>query len=245
MTLKITPFFNESHLLPFHLKYYDWVEVDIYFDFGSTDSSAAIIREHQKKTGRDIRIINCDTKEYREDVLMLIRNHYYKYGANTGFDYTIIADVDEFIYSKNLTAKLAEKRFDAYYCKCLDIISEEEIDDRPIIEQVKLGQFNDKYSKISIFDPKIDIRYDWGCHGANPVWLNGNGAINICEEDFYILHLRFFGKKFFLNNNKSKHARIKDYGRTHNVGDHYLNEEQELHSFFNTQLQNSHNILFK
>jgi glycosyltransferase involved in cell wall biosynthesis len=219
MILKITPVFNEASLLPFHLRYYDWVTTQIFFDFGSTDNSNDIIKKYAKQTKKDIRFIKCHTEEHREDLLMLIRNHYYKQFQE--YNWIVIADVDEFVYAPNLTDTIKKSNADVFLCSGYNMFSENQMidSDKCIVKQSKLGVQTDFHTKMSIFKPDVDIRYSWGCHEAYPEVKGRDIVIN--KKDFYLLHYRFFTLDIFRLSNKMKHRRNKIFSHTTKYGHHY------------------------
>ena len=234
--LVITPVFNEEKLLPLHYNYYNHLtglhneSKMVYIDFGSTDNSVDLLESYSKEN-ENVEYLICDTKEHREDVLMLFRNHYHKSShyqnvrGRSGFKWVFTVDVDEFVYNKNLDQILDDpmvhNKSTIFRCIGYDL----HFDNIP--EKFNFSNLTSKYNiegrrhkhldKFLVFDPNyVDIRHDTGCHDANPL-----GYVKYGDTKLYNLQLKFLGKEYFIHVNKQKSSRTKKHAIETNSGYHY------------------------
>lgn len=94
-------FKNESHILDEWIKHYLNMGVDkiLLIDNGSTDDYINIIKKYNKNV-----ILNKDNKKWAQNELY--EKYYLKYCKLS--DWVLVADLDEFIYSKNGYAKITD-----------------------------------------------------------------------------------------------------------------------------------------
>jgi len=237
--LIITPVFNEEKLLPIHFNYYNnLISLNkesklVYIDFGSNDNSVNLLESYSNEN-KNVEYLICDTKEHREDVLMLFRNHFYKkYETLKGqsiFNWVFTVDVDEFIYNKNLDKILDNTSSTVFKCTGYDL----HFDNIPglfnfsdLTSKYNLeGRRHKHLDKFLVFDPNyVDIRHDTGCHDANPC-----GFIKYDYTSLYNLQLKFLGKEYFIHINEQKNSRSKKHSIETNFGFHYNSYLEDMNN---------------
>jgi hypothetical protein len=220
------PYFNEEKLLPFFLHYYtDLIKKIgtgriVLFDFGSYDRSKEIIENYKTFPGITIENIQMHTSQHREDLLMCVRNGYWKV-FNDRFDYVFVVDIDEIIYHKDLCNLLKNKKYDIFRSIGYDIslpIIPESIYTIDNIKSICTSLWqNDALNKVSIFNPKIDVNYYWGCHSES--FNEGN----LSDKEITLYQFRYLGYEYFkfINTEKFKRKNLNDGFGNHY--EHYIN----------------------
>jgi hypothetical protein len=157
-----SPCWNEETILPFYLSHYaKFARTINLFDNQSSDRSPEIIAEFQRQH-RDVKIkfgaLDTDG-QLRDDIQIRLKNETWKECRGKGVDWVVVCDMDEFIYHRNISAKLRDLRrqhYTAILCTGYDMIAP----DFPKANQpadltalVRRGRFTKRYSKCAIFDP--------------------------------------------------------------------------------------------
>lgn len=195
---------NEEILLPFFIRHYAPIVDEIHmFDNGSTDRSLEIA-----KTCSKIKVIPFDTGGViRDDVYLKIKNEHYK---KLDADWYIVADMDEFLYHKDL-----RKRLEEYTAQGITmpktygynmIGTDVPIDDgvTPLTQLLNMGVITDttyvvgpdfmgSYSKRAMFHKSITgVNYMPGCHECFPT---GNVRISATAE-ILMLHYKWLSRDY-------------------------------------------------
>ena len=212
--------FNEAAILPFFLDYYSnfvGVEKFFIFDGGSSDGSLDILHQY------NVEIISEKHEQLNDLTLMNFRNNYYKNYRND-CDWTIVCDLDEFLWHPNLKQRLrlmsAEgvtiPRIEGYSMISLDLPDYEKGLYLP--NQVRKG-IPDPHScnKNIIFKPQLDINYAIGCHQCEPT---GNVVFST-EYEFKNLHYQNLSFLHTIRKSESQYNRLSDWNRNVKAGVHY------------------------
>jgi glycosyltransferase involved in cell wall biosynthesis len=212
---------NEEDMLPFFLQYYSSVaDLIVIYDGGSTDNSKEIIKGCPKAL-----LIEQNNEQMDERVLTGIRNEAYKY-ERTLWDWQIIVDIDEFIYHKNLRAKLDEysnmpirvtlPKIIGYDMYSLEFPKFDP--NKMIVDIIRTGKRNDQWqSKRLVFDPaRVNINYEFGCHRCHP---NG-GVVESENADIMLLHYNYIGYDHFIKRHKYNAARMSEFNKQNNLAYH-------------------------
>ena len=255
--LIISPVYNEERLLPFHFHYYNYL-IDlqrnkesnlIYIDFGSDDFSVELIQSFIAQNP-NVSLIHCDTKEHREDVLMLFRNHYYKQFSSpadeSNYDWVFTVDIDEFLFNRRLIEILDLKKDSDTtifkmkgYDVVMDSVPETKFTCEDILDNYTLEGIRDtSLDKNLIFNPsKVDIQHDFGCHTAQPRGFRSlfykSGDVFWDDTVVYNLSFRYLGMEYFRYINTEKSKRTKEYAKKTHYGFHYENHLEDMDSRYN------------
>jgi FkbM family methyltransferase len=210
-------------MIPFFLRHYLPIADKIMvYDGGSTDKSLELLREHKK-----VEIIPLPSEKLDDLQLMHLRNEAWK-PYREDYDWVIVCDMDELLWHKDLKKKLEEfrrARTTVPVIKGFQMISDTFPDNqtRQLYDVVREGFHDPEHlNKLMIFNPKcVDIRYEMGCHKANPI-----GTVNFSNEPLYLLHFKFAGYREFIERNKRMAERISEVNKKNNWGFHYARDAQ-------------------
>ena len=230
--------YNEEVILPFFLRHYlEFCDEVVVYNNGSTDNSVKIINSF-----KNTRVVNYHAGEIRDDLHMLMKNNIWK-EARGRFDFVIVVDTDEFLYSPDMKKLLA-------YCKKngktvmkpvgYNMVSEKQPDgDGQIYEYSKNGSKHWHFNKCVLFDPnKIkEINYAIGAHKAVP-----RGIVRrFSHPDLKLLHYKFLSRKYFLE--KMSNVRLSKNNIKNNWGYTDKFNEAELKKRFDDLLANAKRVI--
>ncbi len=230
--------YNESAILPFFLEYYlSFCDEVVIYDNSSTDNSVAIVNSYP-----NTRIVRYNTGGIRDDILLIMKNNMWK-EARPRYDFVIVVDTDEFVYSPDMKKLLR-------YCKKhgktvlspkgYNMIGEKFPEKgRPITEQIKTGVAEWHYNKKAVFDPNSirEMNYTVGAHKAVP-----RGRVRyFSPPDLKLLHYRYIGRDYYLS--KIKNARQSDVNRKNNWGAYLDYPEQHHIDLFNGILKKAEKVI--
>jgi glycosyltransferase involved in cell wall biosynthesis len=190
--------FNEALLLPHFINHYgSFASKIVIYDNNSTDNSTEIALRYP-----NVVVISFDTGGlFSEIALMEIRNTCWQ---NDDADYSIVCDVDEFLYKKDLVQFLEKnKEFGVFKPLGYDMVSDHFPSDysRPITDQVKFGRIVSSHSKTILFQPKLlkEINFGPGSHFSEPEFKVGAEDVQkiyiakSSPEDLKLLHYKNLG----------------------------------------------------
>ncbi|AEE48582.1 glycosyltransferase family 2 protein [Haliscomenobacter hydrossis] len=226
--------FNESRMIEHTLNYYSrFCDKITILDNQSTDNSVSIVREKFP----DVVVEEFDTNgEYREDILMNIRNNRWK-GSEA--DYVIMADMDEFIVDEHLLDKLEamkRQRVAIPNITGYNMFSEIFPNDygRLITEQVT-KKFRDRtFDKKIIFSPKWvqEMNFGVGSHFCKPVYKEGVEVQTDHSFSFNLLHFKFLAREYLYKRHRGYATRMSDVNRFLNYGQQYMLGDQHIDKAF-------------
>ncbi len=210
---------NAEKMLPFFIDHYrKFCDEIIIYDNMSTDGTCEIANK-------------CMCKIYQYNLCKESGILYGTQMKNTvwksykDFDWTIIVDLDEFIYHKSIKNYLESMKklsktllIPTGYSMYSPVFPNANI---PIIEQIKVGMRNSQYlDKPCIFDPKLieEMNFSPGAHKASP-----KGIVNIDHnEELKLLHYKFIYEFEYLENMyKILDSRTTDLDRKKGWGHKY------------------------
>jgi glycosyltransferase involved in cell wall biosynthesis len=197
--------YNEEKILPYFLRHYLQYGAVTIFDNNSTDNSVEIA----KQGGVTIYQFNSDG-EFREDILMRLRNECWK---DSKADWVMVVDIDEFIYHKDLVTALEKIKGTVILPRMFNMYSDTfPTTEGQIYDEVKWGtEFN---SKMSLFRPLEikEMNYDPGCHFAHP---EGNFDLNF-TSDIIELHYKNLSPQYVYDRNKFLNSRRSSNDKLNN-----------------------------
>ncbi|MGE5466696.1 MAG: glycosyltransferase family 2 protein [Ignavibacteria bacterium] len=213
--------FNEARILPFfldhYIKYVGAAKVVLY-DGGSTDGSAEIAGRYPEVLFKVERSEKLDDRE-----LMRIRNEEWKQFRND-CDWMIVCDVDEFLYCEDPARTLNELKAAGVTLPEVEgygMHSKAYPEYRPdafLWQQAQTGIREPKYNdKNLIFDPRVDINYNLGCHSCSPTGpvVRSNGKV------FKNFHYSMLSYEAVLKKARNAEARLSDWNLKVGAGFHY------------------------
>jgi glycosyltransferase involved in cell wall biosynthesis len=183
---------NEEVILPFFFRHYErFADHIIVYDNESTDRTAELVKAHPKAE-----YCQFNTQgEFRDSALTYIKNEMYK--SQEG-DWYIVVDCDEFVWNKDMRVYLEKcdrEGITIPLIAAFDMIGREvPADDgkTQLWELIDDAFRQSFYDKRAVFSKEVDIRYEPGCHRANP-----RGTVKYSENhDIFLLHFAWLSEEY-------------------------------------------------
>lgn len=235
--------FNEARILPYFLDHYIkflGAKKVVLHDGGSTDGTAEIAARYP-----EVELVVKVSEKLDDRELMAIRNEEWKKYRDQ-CDWMIVCDVDEFLYHPRLRAQLAEFKRDGvtlpmvegFEMRCK--VTPPYQPGRYLWEINQAGQPNPQYSnKNLIFDPRIDINYNLGCHSCSPT-----GPVKRSEGYvFKMLHYCMLSHEAVVQKSMRSAARLSDWNKETNAGFHYHLNAAMARADYNRWFADAANVL--
>jgi hypothetical protein len=172
---------NEHDMMPFFMRHYQAIADRIIVYDESDDDTPQIV----KQIGGEV--IEMERGNgIRDDVHALLKS---QAGGQFGGDWTIVPDVDEFVYHPDLRALLADymahgitlPRIEGYA-----MIGDQLLTDGYLTNQLRDGLPDKVYSKRIIYRSNLPITYRPGAHKVQAI-----GDVNSPQADIKLLHYKF------------------------------------------------------
>lgn len=193
-TCLICPIRNENTILPFFFRHYDdAIDHYVFYDGLSDDGTRELIAANPKAE-----ICDNDTHGMTDDgVNARIKGDAYK--SLPGYDWYIIVDTDEFIYSpRGIRAELAECEkagARAVLAEGWDMIGDEIPTGGLLTNSIKFGvrdvsPYHLWHNKIVAVHASVDISFGPGAHKSTM-----QGAVSI-GRNFKLLHYKYLSRNY-------------------------------------------------
>lgn len=233
--------YNEERMIRHTLNYYStFCQKITVFDNNSLDNSIRILEKYYP----NVYVEFFNTRgEYREDVLIHIRNNCWK---NSTADYVIVCDMDEFLYSDNIQTSLELLKANnviipiVYGYNMVSAVFPNNYD-IPITDQVKTGVRDRFFDKSIIFSPTLlkEINFGPGSHFCSPV-LAIESRIDY-HFAFKLLHYKYLSKEHLYQKHKSYNDRMSEINKQRGYGEEYMLGDK----YIDDKFANSFNYLYK
>jgi len=203
--------YNEEKMVSFWLRYYDSIASRIVvFDDNSIDRTREILQRSPKV-------------EIRTPSKPLLDDGYFAHLFSTTYredrtpDWIMCVDADEFIWAEHMTCALRLYKFmdvDVVQCRGIEMKCESfpiVYDNEQILDCVKHGRPTDWSSfgrKPCLFNPRIDIEFLAGRHGAQSIDCGGREPKIVNDEEVKVLHYRDLGYQHYLAHHQKNAARL-------------------------------------
>jgi len=215
---------NEERMLPFFFRHYEgFSDRIIIYDNQSTDRSCDIISSHPLAELR-----HWNTNGFlNNSAMMAVKNTCWR---NTT-DWTIVVDIDEFVYYPHLRALLAKPDTPpAIKCVGCQMVSEQwPQTDSQLTDVVRNGIPCHYFDKVSLFDASRVkfINYGPGCHESLPILHDGTQAI-VKKTPVKLLHYKFLSRSWVVERYAQLHARRSEQDIVHGYATHYLDIDRAV-----------------
>jgi len=163
----------------------------------------------------DINLLNIKMNCYRED---------------TDYDWTIVVDSDEFITHKDgipslikLLEHYKEKDIKVPSVKGYDMFCWDHDFNTPL-DNISRATPNERYSKLAIFNPKVDMRWDVGCHESSQ---EPDSYDDLDIPKIILKHYKYINFEWMSNKNMEYGKRLSERNLQYGLGWHYLNTKQD------------------
>lgn len=234
--------FNEEVLMPHFLKHYESFSEKIFiYDNFSDDKTRDICLKFNK-----VELNSFDTgNQIRDDVYLKLKNEIWKKSRGLA-DFVIVCDIDEFIYSKNIS-KVLELAYDEQVsiikCEGYNMVSDRlPTDSSNLFNDYKFGAREVNFDKKIIFNPNLidEINYGHGAHKCFPI-----GKIKYSRTSFALLHYKFISLKYIQERYRLFESRLSKYNRNLNLGYHYTFSRYKIKREFQSVKKKSENVIDK
>ena len=221
--------YNEQRLMPFFMRHYSFARNIYIYDNHSSDNSRAIAHNMGAKV-KTFGTAQLDDREY-----LKIKNTVYK---TSDADYVIVCDLDEFLYHPNLLnylEELKQKGIQLPEIQGYNIYSENWPIDN--ILEIDTGFYDLNFSKQIIFSPKVDIKFNYGCHT--------NAAQGRRGGQMYALHYRCMGGVTeMIARHQMYSGRMCEFNKSHKLGGHYFRTPEQLKLEWNKNINKAKKLVF-
>lgn len=196
--------YNCADTLPFFLRHYETFADEIAaFDDFSTDGTREMLAKHPKVLMRDW---PHPGSGINEDLFLNFWQEWYP-KARGRFDWAMIPDSDEFIYSPDMFGVLRLAKsvgLEVIKPTGYNLVGDgfPKDDGRQIYEINPIGVAAPVYSKPVVFDPRIQINWIRGKHDLE----NCNPVVGR-ETGMKLLHARYFGADYTRKKNAKNYSR--------------------------------------
>jgi hypothetical protein len=217
---------NEADIIKLVVKHYQsFCDKITILDNHSTDKSIEIAKS------MGCHVIKFGDHTFNDQHNLEIKNTCWQ---GSQFDYVIVADMDEVLYSPYGAWNIIKSEPSATIFKTIgwQIMS----NDMPVddLTEVLNGYRFDNYSKNILFSPKHiqEINYNPGAHRINPI-----GDVRYSEESLYVLHYKHIGgiERTIQRYNDYK-PRMSRANRKNGWGVHYNRSIPSLHEEWNQRM---------
>jgi len=227
---------NEEFLMPYLLRHYTSFSDVVILENNSTDKTVEIAESFPRT-----RVLRLKTDDVKDNQWIIdVKNSVYK---SSKADYVIVVDADEFVYHKDIISVLKEAKKTGgeivttdWYEMCSTFLPSGQ---GQIYDEIKTGHSGGP--KINIFSPKVDIRFEVGCHKCHPVIG--------CWVPFYFyssiktLHYRNISLDWVLKRNERDRVRLSNRNIERGWSYQYNYPDVKVIDDFNKELSISQVIL--
>lgn len=229
---------NEEKIIPFFLQHYnEFVDHYYIYDNYSDDRTDELFAFQSNVTIRKY-----GTEGTINDlVYQKLKNSIWKQSRGKA-DWVIVIDMDEFLYHPKMTELLSSSVNTIFKPIGCNMVSEDFPDvGKSITEQVKVGVYDSKYSKLVLFNPHriIETNYMPGAHEIYP-----EGIIESYEPpEMKLLHYKSLGTNYLLERVQQYRKRLSDVNRRENYGLEYEREDAAIMEEFNSNVRKAIQVI--
>lgn len=224
--------YNEERILPLVLRHYKKFCRNIYvLDNMSTDNTPNIIKEFGAHHVQWENPEGIDERVYLE-----LKQDVYRKLTNRDQDWVIVVDADEVIYHPDLINVL--KNYKSQGITSPKTIGLEMLDitfPKPEMDIISQGPNvavkKENLCKRCIFNPKIDMVWDVGCHPSNVGEKLAHDVLGFKSSDDALIqmrHYKWLDFEYVWNRYQSYGSRLSNWNKSMKLGYHYLKSKSEL-----------------
>jgi glycosyltransferase involved in cell wall biosynthesis len=223
---------NEERIIPYVMRHYNQFARVVILENNSTDRTVDIARS------LGARVWEYDVPDVVDDSWYIeVKDSCWKASRA---DWVIVVDADEFVWHPNIVQILEHSHATVIQPRFYEMFSETfPITEGQIYDEIKNGCNGG--SKINIFKPSEikSINYTGGSHNANPT---GNVILDI-DSQILTLHMRFLSLEYVIDRAKKASKRMSEFNIRTGLGFHYLWDEEQITSHFNSHLHHSTQVI--
>lgn len=229
--------YNEELMLPHFIKHYkQFCDKIVVYDNMSTDRTKEIALDN----GCEVISWEAEGGGFNDYANVTIKSNCYKQDSKI-YDWVITVDCDEFYTHKDGIDKFLSvldnyknKGITLPKVKGYNMVSRNHnfSDD---FSSIRNGVPSESYSKRCIFNPKLNITWDVGCHEFKII---GNKEIESDEVSIILKHYKFINLLNLINKSKEYSSRLSKFNLQTGAGYHILWSEEKWTEYFEDLLKN-------
>ena len=229
--------YNEELMLPHFIKHYkQFCDKIVVYDNMSTDRTKQIALDN----GCEVISWEAPGGGLNDNAYIQIKSNCYKQDKDN-YDWVITVDCDEFYTHKNGVDKFLSILID-YKNKGITLPKVQGYNmvsrDHNFFHDfstIKDGVLSESYSKRCIFNPKLNITWDVGCHEFKII---GNKEIESDEVSIILKHYKFINLDNVINKSKEYKNGLSNFNLQTGVGYQYCWSEEKWAEYFEDLLKN-------
>lgn len=222
--------YNEEIILPQFIEHYKkFCDKIVIYDNMSTDKTKEIALD----LGCDVFSWEAVGGGINERAYIEIKENCYKKDRDD-FDWVITVDADELYSHKDGVDGLL---------KCLEKYKREGVtlpkvqgynmvgeDESSLdISKITKGAKELSYSKRCIFDPRLDMKWSFGCHPQHGNHLKHvSGVVESADTELLLYHYKYINLQYVINRHASYSKRLSDFNKSHNLAVHYSYGQEKI-----------------
>ena len=247
---------NEIDILPFVIDYWKRLSITkaIVYDNGSTDGSIEFLQQFDW-----IEVRHFKTEGQNDIVQKDLKNSIWKESKGK-CDFVIVCDMDELIYSKDITVELTIMKNNKFaimgtkwFCMRFDKRPEytpgkllHQLGDKFFTQYINHDSKYNYLGKFMLFDPNIidDMNYVVGAHKCTPV-SHTNDIYLYITNNTYTIHIdKGLSEDYFVQRRQKMAKNLSEINKKHNMCFEYMKSEDEIRKEYRQNQLKSVNLPF-
>ncbi len=236
--------YNEEKILPQFIEHYSkFCDKIVVYDNISTDNT----RELALDSGCEVIAWEATGGGMNDKAHIEIKENCYKKDREQ-FDWVITVDADEFYSHKDGVDGLV---------KCLERYSKDGVtlpkvqgynmvgeDDNSLdISKVTKGVKDLSYSKRCIFDPRLDMKWSFGCHPQHGNHLKDvSGIVESSDTEVLLHHYKYINLQYVLDRHPEYRDRQSEFNKAYKLNVHYSYGKDKIKEEYNSILEKSESV---
>ena len=237
--------YNEERILPHFIEHYkEFCDKIVIYDNMSTDDTKQLSLD----LGCDVVSWEAPGGGLSDKAYIDIKSNCYK-ETREDFDWIIIADSDEFFTHREGVSAFVEtlERYKEEGITLPKIQGYNMVGDATpeTLNEVTKGVPDVSYSKRCLFDSKLDMSWDWGCHPqhSQSILDKTAGVVESKDTDIVLLHYKFISLDYVLDRHKLFSSRLSEFNKKLGLGIHYTYEEDKIREEYLSLLDRAKKVL--
>jgi hypothetical protein len=233
--------YNEEKIIPYFIRHYSRFCSKIFiWDNHSTDHTATIAKSYP-----GVVVKEWGGKEINEFEYLKIKQNCRLHSFNA--DYVIVVDCDEFldIESIPMLEIIKSEGVTLPSVVGMEMLSKD-FDFKSDISLIKRFVYKENLCKRCIFDPKLEMVWDVGCHPSETgkkMLRDVNGVVENTAFKLNLKHYKWVNLEYVVNRYKSYASRLSQINKQYRLGFHYTKSKEDIEKEFYEQWNNSTEIL--
>lgn len=216
--------YNEETMLPQFIEHYkQFCDKIVIYDNMSTDNTKEIALD----SGCEVISWEAPGGGLNDQCYLDIKSNCYKADRND-YDWVMTVDADELYSHKDGVNGLLEclekyKKQGITLPKVRGYNMVGEDDNNLDISKIHKGVADISYSKRCIFNPSLNMNWDYGCHPQHSQrYLDSiPGVVESPEEEVLLYHYKYINLQYVIDRHASYNKRQSEFNKSRNLAVHY------------------------